>query len=134
MPYRILVIEDNSADVVLLEDALNQAGVGFEIHLIVDGQTAQRYIEFPNNAPPDLVLLDLHLPRIDGVELLQLMRHRASFKKVPIIVWSSLPSPKDRLAISQFKGTHLISKPSSFEAFLELGAQIGKVLNSNKVH
>jgi len=133
MPYRILVIEDNSADVYLMEDALKQAGIGFELHSIEDGETARNYIRFPNRVPPDLVLLDLNLPRIGGLELLRLIREQASFENVPVIVWSSLPSSKDRMEISEFQGTRVICKPSSFDGFLELGALIGKVLNSSEV-
>jgi len=132
MPYRIVVIEDNSADVCLIKDALKQAGIGFEIHSIEDGETARNYIQAPNSVLPDLVLLDLNFPRIDGMELLRLIRQQASFESVPVIVWSSLPSHKDLRAISEFQGTQVICKPSSFDAFLELGALIGKVLNSSR--
>lgn len=134
MSYRIVVIDDNSADVYLMESALQQAGTDFEIHSIADGETARNYIQAPNSVLPDLVLLDLNLPRMDGVELLRLIRQQASFESVRVIVWSSLPSPKDRTAISEFQGTHVICKPSSFDAYLELGALIGKVLNSSEVH
>jgi len=132
--YRILVIEDNSADVYLIENALKQAGIGFELHSIEDGETARNYIQVPNGVLPDLVLLDLNLPRIDGLELLRLIRQQALFESVPVIVWSSLPSPKDRTAISEFKSTRLICKPSSFDGYLELGALIGKMFNSSEIH
>ena len=131
MPYRIVVIEDNSADVYLLENALKRAGIGCEIHPIEDGEMARSYIREPKTVLPDFVILVLHLPRIDGMELLRLIRQQPSFESVPVMVWSSLSSPKDSVAILEFQGTQFISKPSSFDAFLELGALIGKVLTSN---
>ena len=131
MPSRIVAIEDNNADVYLLENALKRAGISCEIHPIKDGETARNYIQNPKTVLPDLVVLDLHLPQIDGVELLRHIRQQPSFESVPVIVWSSLSAPQDRTVNLEFQGTHFISKPSSFDGFLELGALIGKVLNSS---
>jgi len=133
MAYQFVVIKDNSGDVYLLEIGLKQAGISFAMHLIQDAETARNFIQAPSSILPNLVLLDLNLPRIDGEELLRLVRPQPSFENVPVVTWSSLPSPKDRMAISGFQGTHIICKPASFDAFTELGALIGKVLNSSEV-
>jgi len=77
----------------IIENALKQAGIGFEIHWIEDGETARNYTQAPHSVLPDLVLLDLNLPRIDGVALLRLIRQEAWFESVPVIVWSSYRGP-----------------------------------------
>jgi DNA-binding response OmpR family regulator len=130
MVYRIVVIEDNSADVYLLGKALERAEVSFKIYPIEDGETAQSYIRVPQSALPDLIILDLHLPRIDGVKLLRLIGQQTCFESVPVIVWSSLPLTDDRTAMAELQNVQFICKPSSFDAFLELGAMIGRLLDS----
>ncbi len=133
MAYGLVVLEDNSADVYNLEIGLKQAGISFAIHLIQDGETARNLIQPPSSILPDFVLLDLNLPRNDGEELLRFIRPQPSFENVPVIIWSSLLSPRDRMAISEFQNAHFICKPASFDASTELGTLIGKVLNSSEV-
>ncbi len=130
MVYRIVVIEDNSADVYLLGNALERAEVSFEIHPIEDGESARSYIRDPKSVVPDLIILDLHLPRIDGAKLLRLIGQQPCFESVPVIVWSSLPLTEDRTAMAELQDVQFVCKPSSFGAFRELGAMIGRLLKA----
>lgn len=128
MKIRITVIEDNGADVFLLEHALEEAGLSFEIQHFDDGAKARDSIRAPHGNTPDLFLLDLNLPRVDGIELLRLIRQQPSFDGIPVIVWSSSQSPTDRASLSGFKAVRFIVKPAGLDAFLEIGGIIREVL------
>lgn len=131
MKKRIIVIDDNTADTFLLEQALKGGAVDCAIVGIVDGEQAQNYICRSEETPPaDLIVLDLNLPRIDGIQLLRLIRECPSFDGVPVIVWTSSTSPKDQAALEEFHPTRFFVKPSSLEGFMELGTKIRDVMGA----
>lgn len=89
---RVLVIEDSSADLDILQYALRDAGLDVEVEVIPDGLEAiHRFHDFGDAiaSPPDLVLLDLELPQVSGVEILREIRKRRSMAHTPIVVLSS---------------------------------------------
>jgi len=132
---RIIVIEDNTADTFLLEQALKGAALDYELLGFVDGEQASNYIRRSEETPPaDLILLDLNLPRIDGVQLLRLIRECSSFEGVPVIVWTSSMSPKDQGALEEFHPTRFFVKPSSLEGFMELGSMIRDVIFAKRLN
>ena len=124
---RIVVIEDNPPDVLLLEVALQEAGVEFDLVSLGDGEQARTYIH--NGAPkepPDLFLVDLNLPILSGIEVLELIRREPSISNVPIIVWSSIRDNKD---LEPFGIKQFFTKPSSLEAFVQIGHVIREILH-----
>jgi|GEM_PF-1381700 len=126
---RILVIDDNSADTFLLEHALKDAALDCVIVGIADGEQAENYIRRSEETPQaDLIVLDLNLPRVGGIQLLRLIRECSSFDGVPVIVWTSSMSPKDKAALEEFHPTRFFVKPSSFEGFMEVGSMIRDVM------
>lgn len=89
---RVLVIEDSSADLDLLRYAFRDAGLDVEVETIPDGLVAiHRFHDFADQLaePPDLVLLDLNLPQVSGVEILREIRARRALADTPIVVLSS---------------------------------------------
>jgi CheY-like chemotaxis protein len=132
MKYRITVIEDNVPDIVLLEHALEKAGLSFELLSIEDGVKALAYLRETSVNRPDLVLLDLNLPLIDGLELLECLCRQPDFEQVPVIVWSSAQSPRDLDAVSAFPVSRFIIKPTGLEGFLKIGPIIREVLEGKR--
>mgnify|MGYP000937130182 CR=1 FL=1 len=126
MSKRIVVIEDNAPDVFLLKEALAQAGVACQIETFEDGERARAFIvtcTAPNR--PDLFVVDWNIPKLDGVELLGLIRLHPTFADTPIVVWSSLGDPK---GIEAFDIKHFFVKPSSLEGFLQIGQVLRSIL------
>lgn len=124
----IVVIEDNAPDVFLLEEALTEAGVDCELVSLDDGEKARAYIrDATNERTPDLFLVDLNLPRLNGAELLALIRQQPSIAKVPVIVWSSLC---DKKTLDKFGVEHFFTKPSSLEGFVQIGELIRTILSA----
>jgi len=133
---RILVIEDNPGDVELIRMALESAGVDCDLQVIDEGEGAMAYVQQPRqNAGervPDLVLLDLNLPKHSGLEILEAIRGNQAFAAVPVTVLSSSSSRRDRAKIEDFKVAMYITKPPDLEEFLKIGPTLKDLLASGK--
>lgn len=129
--WRVLVIEDNPADVHLIREALTQKRVRCELKAIDDGELAMEHvdaIEAGQQAAPDIVLLDLNLPRVSGDTLLERMRQSGAMANVPVLVLTSSDSPRDRRLAERLGATGYIHKPSNLDEFMEIGDQVRRVL------
>lgn len=128
---RILVAEDNPADVYLLREAFNVAGEDIEIVVVSDGEQALEYVQrqgrFGNAAVPDLVVLDLNLPKSDGGDVLRCIRETPAYSDVPVVVLTSSDSPRDRKTAESLGANCFITKPSDLDAFLALGRTLMRV-------
>jgi chemotaxis family two-component system response regulator Rcp1 len=133
--HKILVIEDNRADIFLIREALREAQLEVDLDIVNDGEAASRLIDAAdrdrNIAVPDLILLDLNLPLKSGPELLQLIRLSHRHSRVRVIVVTSSDSERDRQVVSRLGANVFFRKPSSYEAFLKLGEVVGTVLESS---
>ena len=92
-PPRILVVDDSSADVRLLREAVREQGIVADLHAVEDGEQALAHLA--TAARPDLVLLDLNLPRLDGREVLTAIKSDPDLCTIPVIVLSTSSSPGD---------------------------------------
>jgi CheY-like chemotaxis protein len=98
---------------------------------LVDGAEGLAYVRSEsggNSPPPDLVVLDLNLPKNDGAEVLQAMRAAPSFARIPVAVLSSSSSLRERARIEQFGVTRYITKPSDLDDFLKIGFTLRDIL------
>jgi two-component system response regulator len=130
---RILIIEDNPGDVELIRMALEFAGIDCEVKVIDEGEGAMAYVQGQRNSAaerlPDLVLLDLNLPKHGGLEILEAMRGNQAFARVPVTVLSSSSSRRDRAKIEGFNIAMYITKPPDLEEFLKIGPTLKTLLN-----
>jgi two-component system, chemotaxis family, response regulator Rcp1 len=127
VPYRILVVEDNPADVYLIRSALKEHAIEAEYEVISDGERARSTvadIQAGTQPWPDLVLLDINLPKIDGLELLQ----RLAAAPCPIIVMSSSQSPTDQQQAMVHGAACYFWKPTDLDGFLRLGKVVADLL------
>lgn len=122
---RILVIEDNSADVFLLGRALDKQEGRFELTCLADGGAAIAFIRregaYADAAIPDLILVDLNLPKCDGEVILREIRQAKHLAEVPVCVWSSSQSRRDRDLLTKLGVVRFITKPSGLDEFMEIG-------------
>jgi CheY-like chemotaxis protein len=124
----ILLGEDNPADVYLIKQALDENGIHYAIQVASHGAEVIAAINNPETLP-DLVVLDLNLPRHDGLEILRLIRENLKFKGVPVVILTSSDSPKDRTAASLYGADCYIRKPSNLEDFIAIGETLKGLLN-----
>ena len=121
---RILLAEDNDGDVFLVRRALEKKGLIHELTVMHNGEEALRWLESDGRKPdrtPDLILLDLNLPRVDGGQLLSHIRKSDTFSCTPVIVLTSSDSPKDREMAMELGANLYFRKPTDLKSFMELG-------------
>jgi chemotaxis family two-component system response regulator Rcp1 len=119
----ILLAEDNPADVYLIREALKEHGVECTVRTAADGKDALTLLcSLDQPYRPDLIILDLNLPRHDGIEILQTVRSNEATARIPVVVLTSSDSPRDRLTANELGATRYVRKPSNLEQFMELGA------------
>jgi len=132
---RILLAEDNPADVYLIRMALEQHGVNFPLQLASDGAEVLRIIDQQESLAEtelSLIVLDLNLPRHDGIEILERLRGTERLTLVPVIVLTSSDSPRDRNLANGLGTARFLRKPSNLEEFLSLGAVFKELLGQAK--
>jgi chemotaxis family two-component system response regulator Rcp1 len=129
---RILVIEDNRSDVYLLDRALKKQDLRFELIHLADGREALAFIRrqgaYADAAVPDLILMDLHLARYTGEDILHEIHAAKHLDGVPICAWSSSQSRRDQSQLKDLGVACFITKPSGLDQFMEIGAVIKNVL------
>lgn len=122
LPSRVVVVEDNEADVYLISLALREAGFPQAPVVFRDGEDAIASFRTSTCASmPELILLDLNLPRVDGKGVVEMLRAEPAFDRVPVMLMSSGMSPADEAKTQELRGCIYTPKPSSLEAFMSLG-------------
>ena len=120
---RILLAEDNPADVYLIEEALREHGVNFQLLLAQDGEQALEMVA-DSSRELDVVLLDLNMPKRSGSEVLEKLQGQPT----PVLVLTSSDSPADKVEAIRLGATHYIRKPTGLDEFLAIGATIKEIV------
>ena len=131
--YRILLAEDNPGDVLLLRETLADSAIICELIVAEDGQKAITLLQtLATDATqrPDLIILDVNLPKHNGGEVLAHVRGDAAFADVPVLMLTSSASPTDQATASRLGANLYIQKPSDLDAFLGLGNVIRTILTA----
>jgi CheY-like chemotaxis protein len=123
-PARVLLVEDNDADVRLTREALREAGETVRLSAVGDGEQAMAFLRredgFTDAPRPDLVLLDLNLPRKNGLEVLDELRADPSLAHIPVIVLTSSAARSDVEAAYAHGANAFVVKPHELDAFMDL--------------
>lgn len=127
-PIDILLVEDNLADARLTEIGLREAKVANRLFIVRDGVEAMEYLRsqppFEEAARPDLILLDLNLPRMDGREVLREIKNDPKLRRIPVIVLTTSTAEQDILESYDLHANCYVSKPIDFDRFLSVVRQI----------
>jgi len=131
----ILVAEDNPGDVYLVKLALERHRVPHELFVVTDGEKALNFVAEmgkPGKPPcPDLLLLDINLPRVDGPTILSEFRKNPACVNTPVIVMTSSDATKERIHVEALGVDRFFRKPSDLTEFMELGAIERDVVESS---
>lgn len=123
-PVEILLVEDNPGDVDLTLEALEEARVRNTVQVVEDGVEALRYLrregKYADVRRPDLVLLDLNLPKKDGREVLEQIKDDPALRRIPVVVLTTSDSEKDVLESYDRHAAAYIVKPVNFDQFAEV--------------
>lgn len=120
----VLLVEDNPGDVLLTQEIFKMAIPEAYLHVVHDGEEALRFLykqeEFADAITPDLILLDLNLPRMDGREVLENIKFDRNLKRIPVVVLTSSASEKDVIHMYDNHANCYIVKPNDYQKFYEI--------------
>jgi chemotaxis family two-component system response regulator Rcp1 len=123
-PVEVLLVEDSPGDVRLTREALKDAKVHISLHVAADGIEAMAFLERTGKhvdaCRPDLILLDLNLPRKDGREVLKEIKESAALRSIPVVILTTSSSEVDVLQSYQLHANCYISKPVDLNGFLQV--------------
>jgi two-component system, response regulator len=124
-PVEILLVEDNPNDVQLTLHALNRYRLTNRVRVVRDGAEALEFLFAQRADVPKVVLLDLKLPRVDGIEVLRAVRADARTRTIPVVVLTSSREERDVAEMYDLGVNSYIVKPVDFEQFTEAVRQLG---------
>lgn len=123
-PFEILLVEDNPGDVRLTVEALKEGRILNRLSVVEDGSQALSFLlsegEFAGAPCPDLILLDLNLPRMDGREFLAIIKEYPQLKRIPIVVLTTSNSERDIEETYDLHANCYIAKPVDLDRFIEV--------------
>lgn len=128
-PAHFLLVEDDAAHAELVKLSLNDSRVANTLDWVSDGEEAIRFLKqespYANAARPDIVLLDLRLPKIDGHEVLQFIKSTPSLSSIPVVILTTSSAEVDRARAYSLHANSYVVKPVDFERFHQLVRDLG---------
>lgn len=122
-PFEILLVEDNPGDVFLTQEAFREGRLAYRLSVVEDGEEAMRFLRRQgkhSNAPlPDLILLDLNLPKKDGRELLGEVKEDPDLRQIPVIVLTTSAAEQDIARAYKLHANCYLTKPIQMDDFLK---------------
>ncbi|WP_290817986.1 response regulator [Halovivax sp.] len=122
-PVEILLVEDNPGDVRLTEEAFREARIENNLHVVTDGVEALQFLErrgeYGDVPRPDLVLLDLNLPRMNGDEVLEALKDDPELRTIPVIVLTSSAAEEDVVKSYKLHANAYLTKPVDPAEFID---------------
>jgi CheY-like chemotaxis protein len=119
-PIQILLVEDNPDDIDLTREALKEAKVLINLTAIEDGAAALSFLQQPVTVRPDLILLDLNLPKLSGQELLAEIKADPKLRHIPVVVLTTSGAREDIFTAYQRYANAYITKPVDLDQFLKV--------------
>ncbi|MDG6104747.1 response regulator [Dactylosporangium aurantiacum] len=128
LPIEVLLVEDDPGDVLMTQEAFEEHKVRNKLNVVQDGEEALAYLrrEGPHAdaARPDLILLDLNLPRVDGRQVLQAIKEDPELRRIPVVVLTTSQADEDILRSYSLHANAYVTKPVDFDSFIAVVRQI----------
>lgn len=127
-PIHVLVVEDNPGDADLIKETLENGKVRLEISIVADGVQALCYLHktspYESTTLPDLILLDLNMPRMDGRQVLSEIKKHDDFIRIPVVVLTSSDAEQDIVKSYELGANCYVTKPVGLEAFQSIVSSV----------
>ncbi|WP_433613885.1 response regulator [Dactylosporangium sp. CA-139114] len=128
LPIEVLLVEDDPGDVLMTQEAFEEHKVRNKLNVVQDGEEALAYLrregKFADATRPDLILLDLNLPRVDGREVLQVIKEDHDLRRIPVVVLTTSQADEDILRSYSLHANAYVTKPVDFDSFIAVVRQI----------
>lgn len=125
---QILLVEDSEDDILITRRALKKGKIKNDVHVVMDGEAAMDFLhkrdEFSNAVTPDLILLDLNLPKKNGKEVLAEVKTHPDLKHIPVVVLTTSTADKDIIESYNLYANCYVSKPLNFGKYVEIVSMI----------
>ena len=126
----ILLVEDNPGDARLCQEALKESKFINNLHIVKDGQEALDFIfqqgDYKSAPTPDLVILDLNLPKVNGKDVLKKIKEDDDKKKIPVVILTSSKAEEDIIKTYELHANSYITKPLDFTQFVEIVKELNQ--------
>lgn len=123
-PISVLLVEDNPGDVRLTKEAFKEGKIAVSLSVVMDGVEATKYLnkegEYADVPTPDLILLDLNLPKKDGREVLQDIKTHPDLKRIPVVILTTSNAEQDIMHSYNLHANCYINKPVDFDKFFDV--------------
>jgi CheY-like chemotaxis protein len=123
-PIDILLVEDNEGDVLLAQEAFKKAKLSNKIYVTKDGEEAIDFLykkgDFTDAIKPDIILLDINLPKIDGIQVLEKIKNDPILKLIPVVILTSSKAERDIVKSYNLHANSYIVKPVSLDNFMDI--------------
>jgi CheY-like chemotaxis protein len=127
-PIEVLLVEDDPGDVLMTREAFEDHKVRNTLHVVSNGVDAMSFLlkegEYAGSPTPDLILLDLNLPRMDGREVLAAIKEHEELRRIPVVVLTTSEAEEDVLRSYALHANAYVTKPVDFERFIEVVRKI----------
>ncbi|TDP97510.1 response regulator [Labedaea rhizosphaerae] len=124
----VLLVEDDPGDVLMTQEAFEHYKIHNKLHIVSDGEQAVQFLrkegEYADAVRPDLILLDLNLPRVDGREVLALVKGDEQLRSIPVVVLTTSEAEEDILRSYHLHANAYVTKPVDFDRFLDVVRKI----------
>jgi CheY-like chemotaxis protein len=134
MIINVLLVEDDPGDVLMIREAFSDRKVASRLHVVSDGLEAMQWLRreraYAAAPRPDLVLLDLNLPRMNGLEVLAQLKAEEQFRQIPVVVLTTSESEEDVQRSYALHANAYVAKPVDYEKFIEVVQRIDDFFTS----
>jgi CheY-like chemotaxis protein len=128
MPIEILLVEDDPGDVLITREAIDSSKFANNLNVVNNGEEALAYLRreapFESAARPGLILLDLNLPRLDGREVLAVIKADSDLRRIPVVVLTTSSADEDIVRSYDLHANAYVTKPVDFDQFMSVVRQI----------
>ncbi|MCU7497362.1 MAG: response regulator [Ignavibacteria bacterium] len=123
-PWEIMLVEDNKGDIGLVEEAFSDSGIIYNLKAITNGREALEYLKRKNGKgydnPPDLIILDLNLPILGGLDVLKEIKTDEKLDQIPVVILTTSEAEKDIFNSYKLKANSYVTKPVDFDEFMDI--------------
>ena len=123
-PVEILLVEDNPGDIRLTQESLKESKVFNNLHVVKDGESAMEFLnkkgQYKEVPRPNLILLDLNLPKMNGQEVLAIIKQNEELKTIPVVILTSSEADEDIVKSYNLHANCYITKPVDLEKFIDV--------------
>lgn len=127
-PIEILLVEDSPDDIDITKEALEESKIFNNLYIVTDGEEALVFLKkegkYSTAVTPDLILLDLNLPKMEGKEVLKWIKQKDVIKRIPVIILTTSNSDADMLSSYDLHANCYVTKPLGFEGFVKVVKEI----------